>query len=273
VIEAFANRVGVALASGARQPVRVTVVGHTQQTWEDFAGSQPDDLYLSTAQVNPFEGLAVLQLPTFTLRALFDLHLGGDGRVANTGAHLTEVERSMIAPLLEDAWRSLPYALSTLIESNIGAVQQAASALLVQPGRPREGCLIVEMSVSLSDLEPSMVHFCLPQSILQPITEASERSSGQAGVRRDTHDAERRSLDVPFDVNVTCPPITMSPAQLNRLHVGDWIPIVEVHDPGGWPRLDLVVGAVTIGSAIAAGEVERKLRCLVRHVVFSSAPS
>ncbi|HVC25856.1 MAG TPA: flagellar motor switch protein FliM [Acidimicrobiales bacterium] len=263
ILETVAHRIGSSLTSAIRQPAHVELVSLEQRTWEEHSSSLPDPTFVSSAVLLPLEGRVVMHIPVPLVLELLDFHLGGDGANQPDRAQLTEIERALVGTLTDVIWNELPPPFATLVSLNVGLVQNSSSALLVQVGRPGVMCLIVELAVTIADHDPETILLSLPLTVLLPVLEHIERHQSSEGMEGmvDRKEARRRILSVPMELKVEYPPISLTPAELLSLRVGDVIHIEQEPSDGPY-ELQLVVQDTPFGTGILV-ENGNKLVCTV----------
>ena len=246
MLETIAGRLTSTLASGVRQMVRVTIPeDFIQVSWEEYAPGLPDPTFVSTTVITPLERRFVLHLPVPLTFLMVDYCLGGDGQSEPEREDLTDLERSLLAPLVADMWReSIVPSLSSFLDLGVGSMQSSNNPIFLQIGRPGEICLIVEFGISLADSEHFRVALAMPVSAVIPIVESLERA--HSGEAIDANDAtvaqvERGLQLVPVEVKVAYPSVRFTPSELVDLAPGDVLPLrprAEV----GLDLLEILVG-------------------------------
>ncbi|MHB1585090.1 MAG: flagellar motor switch protein FliM [Acidimicrobiales bacterium] len=248
VLETMAHRVASALGSALRQPAHVSLTGTDQVTWEENAAELPDPTFLATATVLPLEGRFVLHLPVPLSLQLVDVYLGGDGRSSPDRPKLTDIETRLVSDIVDELLAAVPPAFNAFIELRLGAVQKVSSPMFIQPSRPGEMCLRIELAVAIGDHEPHAVHLTIPLTAATPILEAFERlqraDAGDTGA--PPPQVHERLMAVPVDLTVGYPPIGLSPTDLVELRPGDVIPLHQLAKEGE-TLLEVVVGGVPFG--------------------------
>jgi flagellar motor switch protein FliM len=261
ILETFSHLLAGATAAVARLGVKIAVGEIDQISWEEFATSQPDPTYVSTAIVAPLDGRLLAHLPVPFVLCVLDHHLGGDGGSIPDREHLTDIEKALIRPMLDDWWAAFVGAFLSTMELRVTHVQPATSMLLVPVGRPGETCLVVPMVVELDETAPVTVHFCLPISALHPLLDHLEAQQNNPTVRVDAQETQRRLRVVPIELKASYPPIALTTTELLNLRPGDVVTVRE-----GTPEtnvvVDLVTGDVVVGTGTLV-EIGGKLACTV----------
>jgi flagellar motor switch protein FliM len=263
VLETVAHRIASSMTSVIRQPTLIEVTSLEQKPWEEHSNALPDPSFVSSAVLLPLEGRVVFHLPVNLMLTLFDFYLGGDGSQQPERDSLTEIERSLVGPIVDTFWNEVPPPFGTLLTLNVAMIQNSTSAQLLQVGRPGIICLIVEMSMMVGDRPPEKFSLALPLTVLLPVIEQIERAQSSEGIPGiiDKKEARRRILEVPVDVKVCYPTIELTPSELLGLRVGDVIPLNQ--EQGTSPNeLLLMIQDTFVGTGVLV-ENGNKVACTV----------
>jgi flagellar motor switch protein FliM len=262
VFDSMVHRVGGSLTASLRQAVQLEVTGLEQMAWETYAGSLPDPTFLASALILPLEGRFVMHLPVKLVLHLLDVYLGGDGTEEPDRPTLTEIETHLIGNIADELFQAIPAAFHTFVELGLGVVQKFSSAIYVQTSRPEETCLVVELAISVAENTPQTFHLSIPMTALLPIVEAFERLQRVGGPDEPAvSDAGRNRLrDVPVEVQVAYPPISLTTNELLGLRVGDVVPLG--HDSGADTQFDVLAEGIPFARGVLV-EKGRRLACTV----------
>jgi flagellar motor switch protein FliM len=205
----------------------------------------------------------VLHVPVTLALVVIDHYLGGDGMHQPSRAQLTEVERNLAGGIVEDLWNEVPHPFASFATLNPAMVSTAASALLVQVGRPGTLCVVARLRASIGDAGPLPLELCLPGNIVRSLVDQLERhqSHGALGTGVGRHDSRRRLLSVPVELKLGYPPIGLTPSELLGLRVGDVIHLGSF-EPGTPQALPLTLGDVAYGTGVLV-EKGNRLACTV----------
>jgi flagellar motor switch protein FliM len=261
ILETLSHRLSGATAAITRLGVKVTVGDFDQIPWEEFATSQPDPTFVSTAIVAPLDGRLLVHIPVGLVLHLLDYHLGGDGTSVPEREQLTDIERALIRPMLDDWWAAFKGAFSTSMELHVTHIQQAASMLLLPVGRPGETCLIIPMSVDVNEQPIGECQFCIPIGALHTLLDQIEAQQNNPTARVDIAETQRRLRIVPIELKASYPAITLTTTELLNLKPGDVVTVRE-GTPDQNMLVDLVTGDVVVGTGSLV-EIGGKLACTV----------
>jgi flagellar motor switch protein FliM len=258
MLETVAGRITSTLSSDVRQLVHVGIPEEfIQQSWEEYAATLPDPTYVSTCVVLPMERRFVLHVPVQLALLIVDFSLGGDGLAEPERDDVTDLERSLLRPLVTEIWRdSILPALSSFIELSVGTVQTANSPVFVQVGRPGEICLMIEMEVTVADSEPYTVTLAMPVTAANPIIESVERAQSGENLNGDDStggQVERGLQGVRVELKVAYPSVSFTSAEVAELLPGDVFPL-RPRSESGPDVLQLLVGDAVYAHGVLVEE-------------------
>jgi flagellar motor switch protein FliM len=261
ILETLCHRLSGATAGVTRLGVKIAIGELDQITWEEFATSQPDPTFVSTAIVAPLDGRLLIHMPVGVVLRVLDHHLGGDGASAIEREQLTDIERALVRPMFEDWWAAFKGAFANSMALHVAHVQQAASMLLLPVGRPGETCLIIPMTVEVNEQAIGECQLCIPISALHPLLDQIEAQQNNPTARVDSEETQRRLRVVPIEVKASYPAFTLTTTELLNLRVGDVVTVRE-GEPEQNVLVELVTGDVIVGTGSLV-EIGGKLACTV----------
>jgi len=160
----WANPLGAVL----RQPVQVSVLGVEQMTYEEFVMELPSPTILATFSMAPLDGNGLIELSTNLGFPIFERLLGGRGGTGGQARELTNIEKSVIATVLEDGLVMLKEAWGRLVEvdPSLGAVE--SNSQFVSVAASGDIVLVVSLEIQVSGLA-GMFNVLYPYVMLEPI--------------------------------------------------------------------------------------------------------
>jgi flagellar motor switch protein FliM len=263
VLDVFVRLAGGALTGALRIPVHMRVSDIRHSTWEEFALGVENPAHLLVLDLSPLPGRAILYFPLSLAMAMLDVRMSGPGTGKYPKRSLTEIEDSLLTPLVEAMLGELRVALAPYLEVEPRVIQKAPDIDLLQAVIPSGICVSIGFEVHLADGGVFAPSLCVQFPTVRPVVEAIEHADlAMAG----SHDRGpnlgmvQRLLDVPVDLHVVFPPAHLSPVEVAGLAPGDVIPLH--HDPGrpvrlvagGMPWLSVLM--TTIRRRLAAVVVE-----------------
>jgi flagellar motor switch protein FliM len=168
LFEAFAREVSVIFPPYLRTVVRVDLTSIDQLTYDEFILSVARPTALAVIDMSPLEGTAVLEMSPSMVFPIVDRVLGGRGMTLSEPRELTEIENRIIARIVMMILDSLRRSWETLIEFELGVLQQESDPLIVQIVAGSEMVVLVGYEVHIGETVGTM-NFCIPLLVLNPV--------------------------------------------------------------------------------------------------------
>ncbi|MFP6583934.1 MAG: flagellar motor switch protein FliM [Candidatus Hydrogenedentota bacterium] len=245
IFEAFTREIGIILPPFLRTMVRIDLVSIDQLTYDEFILSVARPTSLSTIDMSPLEGRAVLEMGPAMVFPIVDRVLGGKGVALSQQRELTEIEEGIvyrIVLMILDSWKR---AWEKLIEMDMKVVGQESDPLIVQIVEGSEMVILLGFKIYIGESVGSM-NICIPLMVLNPIL---DQISSQTHFQREMSKAvasQTRAALTHSVVNskIAVEPIlgqtTLSLEDVARLQVGDVVTLGSKHNM----PIDIRVGGV-----------------------------
>jgi flagellar motor switch protein FliM len=254
--DTFARRLATLLTSGLREVCQVTVGEIGQQSYDDFVSSLETPSLSTPMTAAPLAGTGILSFSLPVALAAVDHMLGGPGG-RQPARPLTDIESGLVRGLLDQIAGVLRYALEPIaaVEPAMGPVEYNPQFL--QVAGPSDAMIVGEFTLAIGD-QSCRLAIALPLASLLPllVTERPHEAAVDSGPTAAL--LRRRLADVPLEVNVEFEPVTLSPARILALAVGDVVPLP--HTVGA--PLTVRAGATDYARAVA-GKSGTRLAALV----------
>lgn len=247
LFEAFSREIGILLPPFLRTVVRIDLVSIDQLTYDEFILSVARPTSLSTIDMTPLDGRAVLEMGPAMVFPIVDRVLGGKGVALSQHRELTEIEERIvyrIVLMILDSWKR---AWAQMIELDMTVVNQESDPMIVQIVAGSEMVVLVGFEIYIGESVGSM-NICIPLMVLNPIL---DQISSQTHFQRHVSDEMAKSTlsaftDSVMKATVPVEPVlgqaTLSLQDVARLQVGDVVTLGTNHDEpievrvGGIPR-------------------------------------
>jgi flagellar motor switch protein FliM len=242
VHETFTRQVTTLLSSSIRAVSSVSVRGVEQLTYDEYVRHTPNPSHLSVLSIPPLPGVALLQLPVrFALTAI-DLMLGGHGRSTPPDRALTEIEIGLMRTLIDRALRELTYAFEAIVKIEPVVMLHESNPQFAQIAAPSDMMVVVRLRFTIEGVEADG-ELCYPYAMLQQVLEgldghAVHHDRNQTEIDQSRAQVASRLHDVPVEVRVVFPPITLSSAEIVDLRVGDVVPLGRAIDAPMWGMIE-----------------------------------
>lgn len=218
----FARSLSTAWSGYLRTTSDVTLDAIEQTTYGQFRSTLPDATAIYACLLQPFEGLAVVELNPAVAFAMVDRLFGGSGRSPVLARAFTEIEQTVLDAVINitldalgETWRS---AVEVKFEINARETRPA----MLQVAAPSDPVVVLTFTVSVSGISGPLT-LCLPAPLIESV-----RSSFTRGGHRPQRGAtaiDRRSLHENLSrmsLSVTASLETRMPArELLALRPGD----------------------------------------------------
>lgn len=242
VHETFARQMTTLMSSTIRAVSSASVQSIDQMTYDEYVRHTPNPSHLSVLSVPPLPGVALLELPVkFALTAI-DLMLGGHGRSTPPNRPLTEIEIGLMRTLVDRALRELTYAFEAIVKIEPAIVVHESNPQFAQISAPTDMMVVVRLRLLIEGVEADGA-LCYPYAMLQPVLEGFDGHAGHHDRNHTEVELSRAQVatrlhDVPVEVRVVFPPITLPSSEIVDLHVGDVLPLGRPVDAPMWGLIE-----------------------------------
>ncbi|MCL4314001.1 MAG: flagellar motor switch protein FliM [Actinobacteria bacterium] len=259
--DVLAHRIASTLMGSLGVAVHVLLDDLQQISWEEYGKSLPEPACLVSTGLLPLPGKAILHLPISLAMTIVDLRLGGNGTGEFPDRALTEIESRVVQLVAEDIFAEFPPVFAPLMPLRPASALLVSSIEFLQTMRPTEMCLLVNMNCRLGEGDQVSFSFCLPHTTIRPLVEAAvkaESPSGEVDKESSAPLVAERLEEVPVEVSVCFPPVTLTSAEVLGLVPGD---IIWLHYDQEKP-LSMIVGGHEY-LKVFPSSVGKRLACVI----------
>jgi len=187
----FARNFAQSLSAYLRAVTDVAIVSVEQFNYSEFLMSLPDPTAFYAISLQPFDGMAALELSPSVAFTMIDRMLGGNGSTSAPNRGLTEIEQNVI-----DAVVRLLLENITELWKPVGGLQFAIHARETRPqmlqiSAPNEIFILLVFDVRVGDAR-GMMNLALPATVIEAL--GSSFSQGWARHRKEQSDVDRARL-------------------------------------------------------------------------------
>lgn len=261
--ETYARQCSTVLTSRLRVVAQVTLVGVQLSTYDEYVRPLPTPSAMILCSVEQGRSTALFQLPMDTAMLWVDYLLGGPGIVlGDLERELTDIEWRLVRDLLQLSLGDLTYAFTSIthVDASIRSVQY--NPQFVQAAAASDPVLVATFELVAGDHTSTATLMFPADMLLAPLRDGDSAVRRTQDEAREHEAAVARLVDqvqeVPVGVSVRLAPVTVTPARLEDLQVGDLLPLE--HRVG--TPMDVVVDDVVMARA-ALGSNGSRLACLV----------
>jgi flagellar motor switch protein FliM len=264
LLEVLSHRVGGALTAGLGIPIHVKLAGLEQLPFEEWAGLLPEPTCLITASFSSLAGRILLHIPVPLAMVLVDLRLGGKGQEVEVERVLTDIESRIISDIVQGVLGEMQPVMAPYLPLRLNGVSQVTGVRFLTGFQTNEVALVGSFSLSLTDGRTYDFTLCLPYTSVRPLVDSIVASELEGGEQEQQGSEEMAAavLDVPVEVSVQFPSLTLTPREIMGLEPGDVIGLEYEQDRplfgvvGGQWLFDVL--PTTRGKRLACVVVERR---------------
>ena len=215
--ETFARQWGTQLTARVRVLSQVTSLQVQIQSYDEYAASLPAITGMVLFNIPNLGAKAVIQFPTAAALAWVGHMLGGSGQQVAPERKFTLIEQALLGRIMGDALDDLHYSLGTLLREPMTSSSIQYNSQFAQAAASADPMIVATFEMVVGEtVAPATVAIpsaaLLPQ--LDPLRPAVSSASAAALIRGQL-------ADVPVDVLLQLEPITVKPAIVLNLAVGD----------------------------------------------------
>jgi flagellar motor switch protein FliM len=262
-LETFARQWGTLLTSRTREVTQIALDRVELRTYDEYVRPLPSTSLMILCSVEPARTTAVLQMPVDAGMVWVDYLLGGPGTpLGAEGRELTEIEWQLLRDLVQHGLHELAYAFAAVTPLELTAKSVQYAPQFVQAAAAQETVLVASFTIEVGRRSDTATLMLPAEAALAALRDSEGIDSRTADELRDHASAARalsaRVREVPVGVSVRFRPLTVTPAEIGELRVGDVVGLRHRSDA----PLDVVVDDVVMARA-AIGSNGKRLACLV----------
>lgn len=261
--ETFARRLTTLLTSGLRQVCQVTITDISQQSYEEYVTSLPQQTFLVPLSLPQLGGTGVLEFSLQTALTSIDHMLGGPGGEQAPRA-LTDIETSLMRGLIDEIVGVLRYSLEPVVPLTPAPGNIEYNPQFLQASAAPDAVVVGTFEMIVGSTHCTLT-LCLPLAPLLPRLMTQRPREDNDLARMAAQDTARRLQErlgeVPVDVTVRFRPLELSPATILALREGDIVPIP--HRVGS--SLQVQAGGVIFAQAVAGKSGSRLAALIVKN--------
>jgi flagellar motor switch protein FliM len=229
VNERFARNFRITLFNFLRRSPNISVEGVQMTKFGEYIHSLFMPSNLNLVKIKPLRGTALFVLNPKLVYSIVDSFFGGDGRYHTKieGRDFTNTEMQVVQSILFKIFDDLKEAWSPVMSVDFEHAGSEVNPHFANIVTPSEVVVVSTIHVEL-DNGGGDIHLTMPYSMLEPIREQLD-----AGVQSDSTDHDQRWINslreeiksAPVEITSTLTKANISLRELNKLKVGDVIPI------------------------------------------------
>jgi flagellar motor switch protein FliM len=166
--ETFGRLWSSALSGMLRNLVNMSVISVDQLTYKEFLLSMADPSVICIFALPPLEGRAIIEFSPAIAFPLIDRLLGGHGAPTRKIRELTDIEKRIIAALIEEGLMFLKEAWVSMTEFYPDMLSVESNPMFVQIVPPSDMVLLISLEAKFGDLT-GVINICYPYVVLEPV--------------------------------------------------------------------------------------------------------
>lgn len=220
----FARIVSIFLSGYLHNSVNIIIESVEQTTYEEFLVSIFTPTLLTIFQMEPLEGIAILELNHDFTSPAIDLLFGGSGRKTAKVNELTEIELRVLRKLSEKLLENMVLAWSDVYRFNPVIDALETNPQFSQILSPNETVAIITFSAEIVN-HRSIINLCLPFGTLKEaipnLTAMNWFAAQQDFDISQSRDIENRLEKVSLELNACCGEAQLTIEEFLQLEEGD----------------------------------------------------
>lgn len=148
--------------------VQISVSEVVQYSYEEFIGNVEKKSILGVFKAPPLQGNMVMVLPPTIAHIMLDRLLGGQGKVSQLSADLTDIEIGVIQRVFMRALNSFQEAWSSVEKLTPELTELEVNSQFLTMVPPSETVIVVALNTIIGDVS-GVIHICLPHVGLEQV--------------------------------------------------------------------------------------------------------
>ncbi|OGV54792.1 MAG: flagellar motor switch protein FliM [Lentisphaerae bacterium GWF2_52_8] len=178
VHETFSREMISTLALFLRTNVELSLVSTEQQQYSEFISSLSSTSHCVVFSAEPLPGLAIIEVNLSLFFGLIDMMLGGKGDVETEIRTPTDIEVSVMDPVMDRILDKLKGCWSALMEVKIKKERTESNPEYIQAAPPDAPVVVLAFDAKIG-LANGIINICYPLPMIQAVNEHLAASAGQ----------------------------------------------------------------------------------------------
>ncbi|MHB9130785.1 MAG: flagellar motor switch protein FliM [Armatimonadota bacterium] len=223
----FARAMAGMLTGYLSMGVQVEPISIEQMSYRQFCSSVPEMTAIITFAVSPLDGTALLEMNPHLAWYLIDRGLGGKGEVLGSPRDFTLLEKGLLEELFRRILRDLNKAWESLAPLRMTPREIITNPTIARVAHADDRMVVCSFNIAVQEVT-AMSTYCIPVGSLDFERLLDRENSWEIHSAEEVacHDRERivdTLHQVPMDLHVCLPDITLPLGELASLRVGDVI--------------------------------------------------
>jgi flagellar motor switch protein FliM len=175
VHEVFARELVSSLALLLRTNIDFSLISTEQQQYTEFISGLPKISHCIVFSANPFPGHIAIEINLSLVFAIVDILLGGEGDIETEIRMPTDIEGSILSPLIERLTEHLQEAWGSYFEIKFEEERTESDPEYIQVSSPDVPVIVHGFDTKINMIN-GIINICYPLSTIQAINEALSKS-------------------------------------------------------------------------------------------------
>ena len=164
----YGNGFAIVLAGLLHVPVEADLLAVDQVTYREYCASVPESTLFCDVTLEPLASSAIFEFNPSIAGACIDGLTGGSGSSISNAADLTDIDRAIMAKVVEFVLKKYEEAWAPYISIDANVREASNNSSFNQVFLPTEPVLVCGYEVSVSE-SVGMVSICIPSSAVEAI--------------------------------------------------------------------------------------------------------
>ncbi|MDD3765719.1 MAG: flagellar motor switch protein FliM [Eubacteriales bacterium] len=225
IYENFANSLSSHLSGILRKFCQVELISVEEHTFSEFNNTILDPVLLAMIELEPFQGISLMDISPVLAYAIIDRLMGGEGRVVRHARRYTEIEVALMEKLASQFLEIMKDSWSVFYEVNPKLERIETRSQFAQIVPANEIIAIVTFSVRMGEVD-GMINYCIPHVLVEPLFKDAKYKSEffrkSETVQESKSDIIIKKIENSYvDVVATFADTTVSTRDITNLQEGD----------------------------------------------------
>jgi flagellar motor switch protein FliM len=226
--DTFVRNLTRSLGAYLRVAFEVNLVSTEQITFTEFLQHVPDVNYVVTAQLRPFDAMAVVTLDLQLAFPMIDLLLGGTGEPVGELREVTEVEEEILKGVVQLICREMQATWQSVLDVQFQFDDRQRQAQILRLMPPNERILSLTFEIRTSAVT-GMLILAFPavatNALIRKLAQQGAYRKHRVGGSSPASNLREKLEDCSFLVELMLPGGTVSSRQLFSLDKGSILPL------------------------------------------------
>ncbi len=178
--ENFSRDTQTSLSLMMRAPTEFKMVSTEQQQYSEFVGSLPTITHLAVFSARPLPGLVVVEINLGLIFGIVDMRLGGTGSIETSIRQVTDVEVSIIEPIIKKITSDLQASLKVAVKDlTFSFIRNESNPEYLQAAPGDAPLVVLGFDAKIGQEINGIINICYPVPMIMAILDMIAKKGGQ----------------------------------------------------------------------------------------------